>query len=73
MRAGLRELGPNEMHEGDVLIVSEAAVLGKHINDVVAYTPVRCNGALIGFFPVVINTAVGLSQIDNDMLDLGRV
>ncbi|MEX0407025.1 ABC transporter permease [Aquibium sp. LZ166] len=30
-------------------------------------------GALIGFFPVVINTAVGLSQIDSDMLDLGRV
>jgi NitT/TauT family transport system permease protein len=30
-------------------------------------------GALIGFFPVVINTAVGLSQIDDDMLDLGRV
>ena len=29
-------------------------------------------GALIGFFPVVINTAVGLSQIDDDMLDLGR-
>ena len=29
--------------------------------------------ALIGFFPVVINTAVGLSQIDDDMLDLGRV
>ena len=30
-------------------------------------------GALIGFFPVVINTAVGLNQIDQDMLDLGRV
>jgi NitT/TauT family transport system permease protein len=30
-------------------------------------------GALIGFFPVVINTAVGLSQVDADMLDLGRV
>ena len=30
-------------------------------------------GALIGFFPVVINTAVGLSQIDDDMVDLGRV
>ncbi len=30
-------------------------------------------GALVGFFPVVINTAVGLSQIDQDMLDLGRV
>ena len=30
-------------------------------------------GALIGFFPVVINTAVGLMQIDDDMLDLGRV
>jgi NitT/TauT family transport system permease protein len=30
-------------------------------------------GALIGFFPVVINTAVGLSQVDEDLLDLGRV
>ena len=30
-------------------------------------------GALIGFFPVVINTAVGLGQVDEDMLDLGRV
>jgi NitT/TauT family transport system permease protein len=30
-------------------------------------------GALIGFFPVVINTAVGLAQIDADLLDLGRV
>ncbi len=29
-------------------------------------------GALIGFFPVVINTAVGLSQVEADMLDLGR-
>lgn len=30
-------------------------------------------GAMIGFFSVVINTAAGLSQIDEDMLDLGRV
>jgi len=30
-------------------------------------------GALIGFFPVVINTAVGLKQIDQDIVDLGRV
>jgi NitT/TauT family transport system permease protein len=29
-------------------------------------------GALIGFFPVVINTAVGLTQVDDDVLDLGR-
>jgi len=29
-------------------------------------------GALIGFFPVVINTAVGLTQVDPEMLDLGR-
>jgi len=29
--------------------------------------------ALVGFFPVVINTAVGLTQIDDDLLDLGRV
>jgi len=30
-------------------------------------------GALIGFFPVVINTAVGLTQVEPDLLDLGRV
>src|SRR3989442_10338436 len=30
-------------------------------------------GAMIGFFPVVINTAVGLTQVDEEMLDLGRV
>ena len=30
-------------------------------------------GALIGFFPVVINTAVGLTQIEQDLIDLGRV
>lgn len=30
-------------------------------------------GALIGFFPVVINTAVGLTQVDDELLDLGRV
>lgn len=29
--------------------------------------------ALIGFFPVVINTTVGLSQTPEEMLDLGRV
>jgi NitT/TauT family transport system permease protein len=29
-------------------------------------------GALIGFFPVVINTATGLAQVDEDLLDLGR-
>ena len=29
--------------------------------------------ALIGFFPVVINTAAGLVQVDEDLLDLGRV
>src|SRR5438093_7438571 len=30
-------------------------------------------GALIGFFPVVINTAVGLAQVAPELLDLGRV
>jgi NitT/TauT family transport system permease protein len=30
-------------------------------------------GALIGFFPVVINTAVGLTQSEADLVDLGRV
>lgn len=55
VQAGLRELGAQAMHEGDVLICSEAAVLGKHINDVVAYTPVRIEGELLGFFAVLMH------------------
>ncbi len=55
VQAGLRELGAEAMHEGDVLICSEAAVLGKHINDVVAYTPVRAGGELLGFFAVLMH------------------
>ena len=55
VRAGLREIGAADMHTGDVMIVSEAAVLGKHINDVVAYTPVRAQGRLLGFFAVLVH------------------
>ncbi|MBN9428159.1 MAG: hydantoinase B/oxoprolinase family protein [Burkholderiales bacterium] len=55
VRAGLGEIGPDDMHDGDVFIVSEAAVLGKHINDVVAYTPVRAGGQLLGFFAVLVH------------------
>lgn len=55
VRAGLREIGPDGMHDGDIFIVSEAAVLGKHINDVVAYTPVRAEGRLLGFFAVLVH------------------
>lgn len=56
VRAGLKEIGAEDMHTGDVFIVSEAAVLGKHINDVVAYTPVRAEGGrLIGFFAVLVH------------------
>ncbi|WP_051236506.1 hydantoinase B/oxoprolinase family protein [Ottowia thiooxydans] len=55
VRAGLREIGEDDMHSGDIMIVSEAAVLGKHINDVVAYTPVRAQGRLLGFFAVLVH------------------
>jgi len=55
VRAGLREIGPDDMHDGDIFIVSEAAILGKHINDVVAYTPIRVQGELLGFFAVLVH------------------
>jgi NitT/TauT family transport system permease protein len=35
--------------------------------------PTALIAASIGFFPVVINTAVGLSQTPEEMLDLGKV
>ncbi len=55
VRAGLDVFGEEEMHEGDVFIINDAATLGKHLNDVCAFTPIRIDGRLIGFFAVLVH------------------
>lgn len=55
VRAGLDVFGEEEMHEGDVFIINDAATLGKHLNDVCAFTPIRIGGKLIGFFAVLVH------------------
>lgn len=55
VRAGLDVIGEDGMHEGDVFIINDAATLGKHLNDVCAFTPIRIGGKLIGFFAVLVH------------------
>lgn len=55
VRAGLDVIGEDGMHEGDVFIINDAATLGKHLNDVCAFTPIRVGGKLIGFFAVLVH------------------
>ena len=53
--AGLEVFGEDEMHEGDVFIINDAATLGKHLNDVCAFTPIRISNKLLGFFAVLVH------------------
>lgn len=54
VREGLRVYGAENLHEGDIVIVN-GHVLGKHLNDVVAFTPIRSGGMLVGFFAVIVH------------------
>ncbi|BAT59443.1 acetophenone carboxylase delta subunit [Variibacter gotjawalensis] len=55
VRSGLDLIGADEMQEGDVFISNEAATLGKHLNDVCMFTPIRIDGHLLGFFAVLVH------------------
>ena len=39
----------------DIIITNSAAWLGQHLNNVVAYTPLRNQGELLGFFCVLVH------------------
>lgn len=55
VREGLEVLGPDHIHDGDIVVTNNPAWLGQHLNNVVAYTPVRIEGELIGFFAVLVH------------------
>lgn len=55
IREGLSVLGAENINDGDVIITNTAAWLGQHLNNVAAYTPVRVNGELVGFFSVLFH------------------
>ena len=54
VRDGLEVFGAENLHAGDV-VITNGPVIGKHLNDVVAYTPVRVDGELVGFFCVLVH------------------
>jgi N-methylhydantoinase B len=55
VREGISVYGAEGLSEGDIVISNTAAVLGQHLNNVAAYTPVRVDGDLIGFFAVLVH------------------
>lgn len=55
VRAGLDVYGPDEMLDGDVFMISDAEILGGHLNDIVMFTPIRSDGNLLGFFAVIVH------------------
>lgn len=55
VKHGLSIYGASGMLDGDVVISNDPGTLGQHLNNVVAYTPVRVGGELIGFFAVLVH------------------
>lgn len=61
MRAGVQDgltlYGPDDLHQGDVVITNYAGTIGQHLNNVMMYTPIHAPGAgrLIGFMVVVMH------------------
>ena len=47
---GLELYGPQELHDGDIIVTNYAGTIGQHLNNVTMYTPVHaphrppCNG-----------------------------
>jgi N-methylhydantoinase B len=53
-RETLKVVGRDNLHTGDIVLVN-GYVIGKHLNDVVALTPIKCGDRLIGFFAVLVH------------------
>jgi N-methylhydantoinase B len=55
VRSGLAAFGEEAMRDGDAFFVSDAEVLGGHLNDICMFTPIWIEGTLIGFFAVIVH------------------
>ena len=54
---GLKLYGPDDLHDGDIIITNYAGTIGQHLNNVAMYTPVYAPNepVLIGFMVVVMH------------------
>ncbi len=54
---GLELYGPDELHDGDIIITNYAGTIGQHLNNVTMYTPIYApqEPVLIGFMVVVMH------------------
>ncbi|MBT5111123.1 MAG: hydantoinase B/oxoprolinase family protein [Rhodospirillaceae bacterium] len=55
VRDGLEIYGADGLEDGDVVITNHAGTMGQHLNNVVAYTPIRVDGKLLGFFALLVH------------------
>ena len=54
---GLQLYGPDQLHDGDIIVTNYAGTIGQHLNNVTMYTPIRMpeHGDLLGFMVVVMH------------------
>jgi N-methylhydantoinase B len=55
VREGISVYGTDGLADGDIVISNTAEVLGQHLNNVAAYTPVRIGEDVVGFFAVLVH------------------
>ena len=57
VRDGLELYGPDELHDGDIIVTNYAGTIGQHLNNVTMYTPIHApqQPILIGFMVVVMH------------------
>jgi N-methylhydantoinase B len=55
VREGISVYGTDGLADGDIVISNTAEVLGQHLNNAAAYTPVRIGEDLVGFFAVLVH------------------
>lgn len=49
IRSGIEDIGKENFHPGDVIIMNHGAICGQHLNNVIIYQPVFFEGELMGF------------------------
>jgi N-methylhydantoinase B len=54
---GLKLYGPDQLHDGDIIVTNYAGTIGQHLNNVTMYTPIYASQqpTLVGFMVVVMH------------------
>jgi N-methylhydantoinase B len=57
VQSGLRKIGPENLHDGDIILTNEPYDTGTHISDTVVYMPIFYQGRLVAFSAIMAHWA----------------